>query len=84
MGWHMGPLWTDGAWGWAWMIGGWIGVLVFWGAMILLAVWAFRQFSAPRERPGVEPTPLEIAQRRYAAGEITREQYEQIRRDLAG
>ena len=29
-----------------------------------------------------EETPLDIVRRRYAAGEITREQFEQLRRDL--
>jgi putative membrane protein len=29
-------------------------------------------------------TPLEILKARYAAGEITREEYEQTRRDLEG
>lgn len=29
-------------------------------------------------------TPLEILEARYARGEVTREEYEQIRRDLEG
>ena len=29
-------------------------------------------------------TPLEILKARYAGGEITREEYEQLRRDLEG
>ncbi len=29
-------------------------------------------------------TPIEILNARYARGEITREEYDQIRRDLAG
>lgn len=82
MGWHMSPFWTDGAWSWGWMVGGWLGMLLFWGAIIFLVVWAVRQFSAPREQLQSGPTPLEVVQRRYASGEITREQYEQMRRDL--
>jgi putative membrane protein len=43
-------------------------------------------------RPQVNPTrpaqssqtPLEILKARYAGGEITREEYEQMRRDLEG
>ena len=31
-----------------------------------------------------DQTPLEILDARYARGEITREEYEQVRRDLAG
>ena len=36
-----------------------------------------RDGSGPRE------TPLEVAQRRYASGEIRREEYERIRDDLS-
>ena len=31
-----------------------------------------------------EESPLEIARHRYARGEITREEFEQLRRDLGG
>ena len=45
-----------------------------------------RMFSAPQERPStIAPaSPMEIPERRYAAGEITREQYQQIQEDLDG
>ncbi len=35
-----------------------------------------------RQAGGGTERPLDILQRRYAAGEITREQYEEMRRDL--
>jgi putative membrane protein len=34
--------------------------------------------------PWHKETPLEIAQRRYAAGEITQEEFERIKKDLSG
>lgn len=40
---------------------------------------SFKSSSAP-----VAQVPLEILQTRYAKGEITREEYETIRRDLVG
>src|SRR5512141_2494641 len=39
-----------------------------------------------RQTPGAQtrPTPLEILKMRYSRGELTREQYDEIRRDLEG
>ena len=34
-------------------------------------------------KPGKEETPLEILQQRYARGELTREEFEQMKRDLS-
>jgi putative membrane protein len=69
-----------------------IGALVmvlFWGGVIALAFFAIRALSRPG-RSGDEAgrtftqaqTPLEILKARYARGEITREQYLEMRRDL--
>jgi putative membrane protein len=63
--------------GW-WMVFGMIWMVVFWGAIIWLIAWGVTQFS--RRSDG--DSPLDIARRRYASGEITREQFEQLRRDL--
>jgi len=38
--------------------------------------------TAQGNAPTSPATPIEILKRRYAAGEITREQYEQMRKDL--
>jgi putative membrane protein len=72
-------------WGWG---GGWwwmalvmpIGMILFWGSIIALIVWAIRQFSEGRGGGG---NAIEIARGRYARGEISREEFDQIRRDLA-
>ena len=67
--------------GW-WMIFGAIWMVIFWGAIIWLIVWGVGQVSGGGRRS--DDTPLEIARTRYARGEITREQFEQLRRDLGG
>jgi len=64
------------------------GLLIFVG-IILLAVWAISRWTgSERLRPSnpssVQEDPLTILQRRYARGEITREEYERIRSDLKG
>ncbi len=62
-------------------------MVLFWGGIIFLIIWAVKQIASPR-RESVPPaapgksTPLEIARERYARGEITKEQYEQLRKDL--
>ena len=53
-------------------------MLLFWGGLIVLVVWAVRQFTG---RPTTED-PTAILKRRLAAGEITQEQYEQARKAL--
>jgi putative membrane protein len=62
------------------------GLLVFVG-IILLAVWAIARWTGTdrlRPSPASSPPddPLTILQRRYARGEITRDEYERIRSDL--
>jgi putative membrane protein len=72
--WHEG----DGM-GW-WMLFGAFWMLVFWGGIIWLIVWGVGQAARGDRRHN--DTPIEIARRRYAKGELTREEFEQLRRDL--
>ena len=72
--------------GW-WMVWGSLMMIVFWGGIIALAVWGVQ--SLTRREQGAPPQagrehPLEIAKQRYARGEITREEFEQMKRDLEG
>jgi putative membrane protein len=70
-------------WGWGWGMGfGWIFMILF-GALVIfgivaLAKWLFSASSDASSGKG----PLEVLKQRYARGEITREQYEQMRRDI--
>lgn len=65
--------------GW-WMLFGGIWMVLFWAAIIWLVVWGVGQVTGNRQRD--DASPLDIARRRYARGEITREEFEQLRRDL--
>jgi len=60
----------------------WEGILfvLFWAAVIGLAVWAVSAWR-PRDERG-ERTALDIAKERYARGDITRDEFDQIRHDL--
>ncbi len=80
---------VDGG-GW-WMLWGGLMMLLFWGGIIVLAVWAVRslfgegvgspgrvQLGAPGMRP------LDTAKERYARGEIGRDEFLQMKKDLEG
>ncbi len=57
-----------------------IMMVLFWGGVIALAVWGIRQFTADRRPDG---SALDIAKERLARGEITKEEFDRIRGDLA-
>ncbi|HNB53102.1 MAG TPA: SHOCT domain-containing protein [Anaerolineales bacterium] len=62
-------------------------MFLFWGALIALAIGLIRLLfpSAPKHTFPPSPqesTAQEILDRRYAQGEITREEYQQIKLDL--
>lgn len=63
-----------GGFGWLWMV--LVPVLV-----IALVVWSARTAFWSRRDTG-ESSPLEMLQRRYAAGEITAAEFEQAKRAI--
>ena len=68
--------------GWGMMIVGAIIWLLFLGGIIALVVWAITR-ATRRGGTGSGANPLDIARERYAKGEISREQFEQIKKDLS-
>ncbi len=70
-GWHMGSGW--------WIVRP-IMMVIFWGGVIAVAVWGIRQFTGGRDKG---QSPLDIAKERLARGEITKEEFDRIRGDLA-
>lgn len=63
-----------------WMIFGSLWMIIFWAAIIALIVWIVRKFTSQK---GPSNNAIEIAKQRYARGEITKEQFEQIKKDLS-
>jgi putative membrane protein len=72
---------------------GWIGLilnLAFWvvliAGLVLLVVWMIRRARVPaatgQQAAGL-PSANEILQAKYAQGEITREQYQLMKQDIA-
>jgi putative membrane protein len=60
----------DGSWGF------W-GMHLFWWLFWIVLLVAFFSLVTPVPRRRVRETPLEVLQRRYAAGEISTEEYEE-------
>jgi putative membrane protein len=57
---------------------------MFGGPLALIIIIGIAIYYFMRRNGGADtPTPLATLDRRYAAGEITKEQYDQIKRDLA-
>jgi putative membrane protein len=68
--------------GW-WMVFGGMWMIVFWAVVIGLIVWGVSRLTGGRNQAGDRgDTPLEIARIRLARGEITKEQFEEIKRTL--
>ncbi len=62
--------------------GGWM--IIGWVVIIGLIIWGVIAFSRRGGSTyGQRQSPLDIAKERYARGEITKEQFEQIKRDLS-
>ncbi len=80
--------------GGAWMV---LGMVLFWVVVVGLALWLLsRLFPGSRQHPGNQQSrtngiisggpgrALDILNERYARGEITREEYQEIRKDIEG
>ena len=69
--------------GW-WWFGGWM--MFLWIVIIGLIVWgivALTRRGSTSTRDDRRESPLDIAKRRYAKGEITKEEFDRIRKDLS-
>ena len=80
----MGP----GMMGYGYGYGGWWGLvtLLFWvlviAGVVTLVVWLVRQGQGQRGPVGGEDRALATLRERYARGEITQDEFEQMRRTL--
>jgi putative membrane protein len=71
--------------GWGWWVLMSIGMVAFWGVVIWGIIALVRGVgSGPRQQASETDRPLDILQRRLARGEISAEEYEQLRDALLG
>ena len=74
--WH----YADGM-GW-WMLFGGAWMFVFWGGLIALIVWGITRLSG-RGNSSAKHNPLDVAKERYAKGELTKEEFVQLKKDIS-
>jgi putative membrane protein len=74
--------------GWPWYDLGWWGMslgmlvmIIFWAGLIALIAWII--VKAVRSGKSTSETPLDIAKARYARGEISKKEFEQLKKDLS-
>ena len=80
-----------GGFGWLGMLFGGLMMLLFWGGLFALLFFAVRSFAQPSSNHGTsvstlartsDRNALEIVKERYARGELTKEEYDNLRQDL--
>ena len=70
-----------GGMGWGWIGLGMVHMLLFW-VLVILGIVVLTRWLAGGPRDEVLPRAIDILKARYAKGEITREQFEQMKRDI--
>ena len=84
--WHMSR-WMMGGWGIGWF--GMIFMIVFWGliivGLVLLIRWLIQNTSGKTHAGGgTGSKAMDILKERYAKGEINRDEFESMKKDLLG
>ncbi len=59
----------------------WVMITVFWVGIIILIVWGVTKL-AKTGKSASSTSALDIAKERYARGEITKSEFEQLKKDL--
>jgi len=66
--------------GW-WMVFGGVWMVLFWGGVIALIVWGIKKLTE-RGSSTQKSSPLDIAKERYAKEEISREEFDLMKKEL--
>ena len=70
--------WDNYGWG---MGFGWVFMIVFWALVVLGVFYVFQAVMRSTGKAGGKE-PLDIVKKRYAKGEISREEFERMKDDL--
>jgi putative membrane protein len=70
--------------GTGWWIVMMLGMVLFWGLVILGVIWLVREAGGSRRQGSKPDDPLAILDRRLAEGDITVKEYQQRRKILTG
>ncbi len=70
-------------WNYGWGMGfGWLFMIIFWVLVVLGVVYLLKLVSGGARREEKRDTALDILKQRYAKGEITKEEFEEKKKDL--
>jgi putative membrane protein len=58
-------------------------MIIMWGLFIVGLIFLIRYLIGATKTSGGEESPLDILKKRYARGEINREEFERLKRDLS-
>lgn len=61
---------------------GWLFMVLFWIAVIWLIVWLMKQYAQPKKGFRRE-SAMDVLKKRFAKGEITKKQYESMKKELS-
>jgi putative membrane protein len=73
----MGPGMRWGGWGL-----GWIFMIIFWGLVIVGVIFIVRYLIGATKGANGKESALDILKKRYARGEIDKEEFEQKKKDI--
>jgi len=68
--------------GW-WMVIGSVWMVIFWILIIALVAWGIKRMGGNGSSRSDNATALGIARERYARGEISKEEFEKIKKDVS-
>jgi putative membrane protein len=70
-------------WDYGWGMGfGWIFMVLFWALVILGIVYLLKLISGSSRKEGRSETALDILKKRYASGEISKDEFEEKKKDI--
>lgn len=70
-------------WDYGWgMQYGWFFMIIFWMLIIVLAFFFVKMIIGGQKREDRTETALDILKKRYARNEISREEFEKIKKDI--
>jgi putative membrane protein len=72
-------------WDYGWGMGfglGWFTMIIFWALLILVIVYLVKIIAGSPKKGDKEETAIDILKKRYAKGEISKEEFDKIKDDL--
>ncbi len=72
--------WGDYGWG---MGFGWLFMIVFWALVIIGVIYLIKFIAAASKKEEKGETALDILKKRYAKGEISKEEFEEKKKEIS-